>query len=368
MSIKNSLVIEKFLNPVVKEIPPYRPGKSKDEIAKKYGFEASDVIKLASNENPLGPSKKAVEAIKKHAKEVSAYPEHDPQELKKEIANYVHLSENNVVIGNGSDEILDLIIRMFVSKKDKVLIPIPTFSIYTSLVKLSSGIPVFFSFGKDFCYDARKILEKIDRKTKIAIICSPNNPTGSTISQEDLRKVLRNKVIVVVDEAYAEFSEGSSSVLVNEFENFIVTRTFSKAFGLAGLRIGYALASEGIAEQMSKIKIPFSINHLAQKAAIASLKDKKHLKRTVDVVKRGREFLFKEISKIPGVKVYPSQANFLLINVNSKEIVQRLLKRGVIVRDCSSFYGLDESYIRVSIGTAQENLKFLNTFKEILGI
>ncbi len=356
----------KKLRKGIKDIPPYIPGKSKKEIAKEYGLDEDSVIKLGSNENPLGPSKKVIDVIAKYADSVSIYPEDVPSELHSKIAEYVGVDEGQVIAGNGSDEILDMAVKMLIEPGDEAVIPVPTFSMYRKLVELYSGRCIDVPLGDGFRFDVHKILENITERTKLVFVCSPNNPTGSTIPEAGLKEILDKDVVVILDEAYVEFSSGSFVNLVKEYKNLIVLRTFSKAFGLAGMRAGYGVADSEIIEYMLRIKIPFSVNTLAQKAAIAALEDKEHLEKSVELVETGRAFILEEVSKIEGVKSYPSQANFVFIELESRaeDIVKALFKRGIIVRDCS-FTGLG-NYIRVSIGTMEENTKFLENFREVL--
>jgi len=356
----------KKLRKGIKDIPPYIPGKSKKEIAKEYGLDEDSVIKLGSNENPLGPSKKVIDIITKYADSVSIYPEDVPSELHSKIAEHIGVDEGQVIAGNGSDEILDMAVKMLIEPGDEAVIPVPTFSMYRKLVELYSGRCIDVPLGDGFRFDVHKILEKITERTKLVFVCSPNNPTGSTIPEAGLKEILDKDVVVILDEAYVEFSSGSFVKLVKEYKNLIVLRTFSKAFGLAGMRAGYGVADSEIIGYMVRIKTPFSVNTLAQKAAIAALEDKEHLEKSVELVETGRAFILEELSKIKGIKSYPSQANFVFIELESKaeDVVKALFKRGIIVRDCS-FTGAG-NYIRVSIGTTEENTKFLESFREVL--
>jgi histidinol-phosphate aminotransferase len=349
----------------IKDIPPYIPGESKGNIAREYGLDEASIIKLGSNENPLGPSKKVVDLIKKEAGRVNIYPEDVSDELHQKIAEYLGVDESQVIAGNGSDEILDMAVKMFIEDGDEAVIPIPTFSMYHKLVELYGGSCSYAPLSENFSFDIPAILGQITDKTKLVFICSPNNPTGGIISEVGLRKILNEDVIVVLDEAYVEFSAGSFVKLLDDYDNLIVLRTFSKAFGLAGLRIGYGVASREIIEYMLRIRIPFSVNILAQKAAIAALEDKGYLKKSVDLIKEGRAFLIDGLAKA-GVKPYPTQANFVFIELDagSEDVVKALQKRGIIIRDCS-FAGLD-NHIRVTIGTMEENESFLENFKEVI--
>lgn len=349
----------------VTAIPPYVPGKTKEEIAKKYGLDERNIIKLGSNENPLGPSERAVLAIEKNAANVSVYPEDTYTKLRSKIAGYVGVKQNQVIVGNGSDEVLDMAVKLFIGEGDEAVIPDPTFSMYRKLVEIYNGKCVLAPLGNDFRFDVDVILKKITENTSLAIICSPNNPTGSTISEEGLRRILERDIAVILDEAYAEFSSESFVKLVSEYNNLIVLRTFSKAFGLAGLRAGYGVADSRIISLLLRIKIPFSLNLLAEKAAIAALEDMGHLKRSVELAREGRDFLLEELSKIEGVRPYPSQANFIFmkLNLRADSVVEALYRKGIIVRDCSSG---DANYIRVSTGLMEDNKKFLKAFGEVL--
>jgi len=358
-------MIKKLIRKGIKDIPPYIPGESKGNIAKAYGLSEADIVKLGSNENPLGPSKRVVDVIKKEADRVNIYPDDVPGELHQKIAEYAGVDESQVITGNGSDEVLDMVVKMFIEDGDEAVIPVPTFSMYHKLVELYGGSCSYAPLGENFTFDIPTILEQITDKTKLVFVCSPNNPTGGIISEVGLRKILNEDVIVVLDEAYAEFSTVSFVNLIRDYDNMVVLRTFSKAFGLAGLRVGYGIASSDIIEYMLRIRIPFSVNSLAQKAAIAALDDKEYLKKSIETVHDGRAFLIEELAKA-GVKPYPSQANFVFFEVpgKSEDVVKALQKRGIIVRDCS-FAGL-ENHIRVTVGTPEENRKFLENFKEVI--
>jgi histidinol-phosphate aminotransferase len=362
-------MVEKFINERVKGIKPYVAGATKEEVARKHGLNTEDVIKLASNENPYGPSPRVVEVIKNNATEIHRYPEDYPHDLIQAISKYIRVSEETIIVGgNGADEVMDVIIKTVVSKGDEVMVHSPSFPYYELLTRLYGGNVVKMSMDEDYSFPIDDILGHINDKTKLVIVCSPNNPTGSVISESGMRRILDTSVLVMLDEAYVEFADVSLTSLVNEYENLVVLRTFSKAFGLAGLRVGYGVASEQLIQQAMKIKPPHNVNLLAQKAAAAALDDLAYMEKTVTKIKKAREATFKELSQISGVKVHPSQANFLLISLIHKdpdEVILELEKRGIIVRGCRGF-GLEDC-IRVTIGTEEENQKFLSAFKEVLG-
>jgi histidinol-phosphate aminotransferase len=364
-------MIERLLKDNIKDIPPYVPGRSREEIARGYGLQPEEIIKLASNENPLGPSPEAVKAINDYSGMASVYPTADASELRGALADYLGVKKEQVIAGNGSDEVLDLAVKLFLGEGDEAVISTPTFSMYQALTRVYGGRPVYVPMKEGFSYDIEGIKEAITERTKMVFLCSPNNPTGTVISRDGLMELLAEEVVVVLDEAYVEFAEGSFADLVRGHENLIITRTFSKAFGLAGLRVGYGIASEEIIGYMLRIKIPFSVNLLAEKAAIAALGDRGHLERSVRMAREGRDYIEREVDRIPGLSAYPSKANFVLVDTRGckktgAEISEGLFRKGVITRDCSSFMGLDEYYLRISVGTVDENRRVVEELKEIV--
>lgn len=362
-------MIERLINEQVRSIKPYIAGATKEEVARRHGLDVNDVIKLASNENPFGPSPNAQAAIKNYAGQVSLYPEDYPRELIQAISEYVGLPETMIIPGgNGADEVMDTVMKLVVSPGNEVIIHTPTFPYYELLTNLYGGNSVKVPMKTDYTFPVDDIIEAVNEKTKLIIICSPNNPTGTVISESGLRKMLGAGVLVMLDEAYVEFADCSLTGLAPEYENLVVLRTFSKAFGLAGLRVGYGVASEYFVKQAMKIKPPHNVNLLAQKAATAALGDLDYLRATVEKIKSLREEFFKELSALFGITVTLSQGNFLLISLKDKDaskVVLELEKKGVIVRNCKGF-GL-EGKIRVTIGTREENQRFLKNLKDVLG-
>ena len=363
-------MIERLMKGRVKDVPPYVPGKSKEEAARGHGLSPKEIVKLASNENPLGPSRIALEEIRKATRDLSLYPDSGAEELRAGIAEYVGARKENIVVGNGSDELMDLLAKVFLGEGDEVVIPVPTFPLYESIALLYGARPVFVPLGKDFRYEVEPIVKAIGRKTRLVFLCSPNNPTGTVLGEKDLRRVLEKKVVVVLDEAYVEFADRSYVPLVREYENLVVLRTFSKAFGLAGLRVGYGVADGRVAEALMRARLPFNVGLLAQMGAIGALRDKRHLERTVGLVKKGRAFLARGLSAM-GVEVYPSGANFLLLDLRgrgkeAREVAEGLLRRGIITRECQNFRGLDGYYLRVSVGTMAQNRRFLREMEGVL--
>ncbi len=344
----------------LQEIEEYKPGKL-----------VKGAIKLSSNENPLGPSPEVIRELVKRLEagelNLNVYPwEKDVEELRDEISRYVgaRIEKDNVVLGAGVDGVLDTLARIFIANGDEALIPIPTFSLYESLVKIAGGMPRYVKrkSGENFDVPVKDLISACNEKTKLIFISSPNNPTGNCIPEDEIREIIESvdsRAMVVIDEAYAEFADSSLVNLVTEYENVAVMRTFSKAFGLAGLRVGYGIIPEWLASAYKKVAMPFSVNSIAIKAAIAALRDQAYLRKTVELVKHERAFLTENLRRV-FKKVYPSEANFVLADVSpakSREVYAALMKRGIIVRDCSSFRGAGDSFIRVTVGTREQNEK-----------
>ena len=360
---------EKLLRPGVKEIKEYVPGKSIEEIARKYGFSPDKIIKLGSNENPLGASPLAVAAIKERAGKIHLYPPSDALELRKALSGYTGYQVNNIVVsGNGMDGIIDTVMRLFMTASAEVIIPVPTFSYYEIAALANGGTPVFVKRDGDYNISAGEILDKVNENTRLIFLCSPNNPSGNTVSEDEIRKILESaNTMVFVDEAYADFSERSLLGLVREYDNLIIGRTFSKAFGLAGMRMGYAVVPGWLCREYMKVMTPFSVDVLSLAGGIAALKDREHLDKTIENVKKGRIQLTEGLGRL--CKVYPSEANFIMIDVSPRkagEISESLLKRGIIVRDCTSFRGAGESLIRITVGTEEQNRKVIEALTSIL--
>jgi len=353
----------------VLEVPEYVPGRSKEEIADEYGLPLGEVIKLASNESPLGAPPGSVGEIGSAIKGLNTYPDPLARELRKRISSYAGVKSENVIVGNGSDEVIELVLKTFLNPGEEAVTPIPTYSLYEILLKLYGGKVVYAPLGKDFSFEGKKIAEAITEKTKLVFVCSPNNPTGLTASKEEIEVLLEKRLVVVLDEAYVEFANGSLAQMTRDYDNLIVMRTFSKAFGLAGARVGYAVADQKTIEYMMRTKPPFNVNSLSQCAAIGALEDLGHLKSTVAMVREGRRFLYEELSGLDGVHVYESEANFVLMKLErdaSEDVAKRLYALGVITRPCHHA-GLDGEFLRVSIGTPDENMRFLEEFKAVIG-
>ncbi len=360
---------------IVKELDPYVPGKSIDEIANKYNINPESIIKLGSNENPAGVSPKAIEAVKKEVHLIGQYPESNLEDLKDKIADYAGVDSSNIIIGgDGADEILDVLGKTLIGPGDEFIVPIPSYMYYEFTLKIQGGVPVYAKWNvEENKLDVDSVIDAISDKTKIIFLCTPNNPTGGLISKEDIKKVLESTdVLVVVDEAYFEFSNTDNVDLLADYDNMLILRTFSKVLGLAGMRIGYAISNPEFIEYMHRVKPVFSLTKLSYVAALATLDDKEYIKKSTEISIQSREFLTENMSKFDKLHVYESKANYILVDIRktgmtSKEFSEELLKKGVIVRDCSSFKGLDDYWIRVSVGTLEEDVRFIEILESIIG-
>lgn len=354
----------------IQDITPYIAGKPIEETKRELGLK--EVIKLASNENPLGPSPKAVESIKRNISKINRYPDSNGFYLKRKIASCLKLLAENIVLGNGSDELIDIIMKTFVEDDENIVTADITFLEYEVISQVYGRrikkVPL-----KDFRYDLQAIREKIDKKTKLVFLANPNNPTGTYVTKFELEKFLRGlpqNVILVLDEAYDTFIDVKDYPLGLDYvakNNIVVLKTFSKAYGLAGLRIGYAIARANFTKYMEKARQPFNVNLLAQEAASAALDDESFLRRTRDVVLEGKIYLYQILEQM-GIQYVPSVTNFILINVGKDcmAVFKDMLKLGVIVRDMQQ-YGLN-NFIRVTIGTPEENKKFISALKKVVTI
>ncbi|MFH0912891.1 MAG: histidinol-phosphate transaminase [Candidatus Omnitrophota bacterium] len=349
-------------------IKPYVAGKPIEEIKRQLGLK--EVIKLASNENPLGASPKAVEAIKKSLSGINRYPDSQGYYLKKRIARYLNVKPANIVLGNGSDELIDIIIKTFVEDGENIITADTTFLEYGIIAKVNARSIVTVPL-RYFKYDLEGIKKKIDRKTKLIFISNPNNPTGTYVTKYELKDFMRDlpdSLLLVLDEAYDTFIDVDDFPRGLEYlkgKNVITLKTFSKAYGLAGLRVGYAIADAELTPYMENARQPFNVNLLAQAAAIAALDDRKFLRKTREKILTGKDYLYDALARL-GIVYVPSVANFILIDVgrDGVAVFKEMLKYGVIVRDMSQ-YGL-KNFIRVTIGTKKENERFIKVLKKIL--
>lgn len=351
------------------KIKPYIPGKPIEDVKRELGL--SSVIKLASNENPYPPSPKVLAAINKAALSVNRYPDGGCVLLRKALAKHLKVGEDQLIFGNGSDEIIILSVKAFVAQGDEVIIAKPTFLIY-GIASTLTGAKIHEVPLKDFRYDIAGIKAKINRRTKMIFIGNPDNPSGTFVGQKDLEDLINvapKDTAIFIDEAYFEYVHANdypdSLRLLKKYPNVIITRTFSKMYGLAGLRIGYGIARPEVIDVLNRLREPFNVNSVAQAAAIAALLDQAYYKRIAADVEAQRQYLYQSLVRL-NIPFEESFTNFILVKVggDSAAAAKKLLHKGVIIRDMS-VWGL-RGYIRVSIGTAPENKRFINTLAEVI--
>ncbi len=360
--------IERLARKGILKITSYVPGKSIEEVKKEYGNKRW--IKLASNENLLGPSPKAVSAIQRELPNIYLYPEGPCTLLRKALAKKFSVSENMVVISNGADNLILMIANAFVNEGEEVVMADPTFPVYTNVTQIMGGKPIKVRL-KNYIHDLEGMSGSVSERTKLIFICNPNNPTGTVVSQDAFDHFLSNLprwVIVIIDEAYREFVDENQSLnslgYIRGGSQIIVLRTFSKVYGLAGLRIGYAIGREDLVQCLYQVRDPFPVHRLAQVAAVAALRDIGHARRSIQMVKEGRAYLSQELSKM-GFTCVPSQANFIFIDFkkDADKIFYDLLREGIIIRP-GKIWGYPTCG-RVTIGRMQDNRGFIQALKRI---
>ncbi len=350
-------------------LKPYPPGKPLEELEREYGIK--DSIKLASNENPLGASPLALEAIRNHLKNVRRYPDGSGYYLRKRLSQRLEVEESSIVLGNGSNEIIDLLIRTFVQPGEDVLMSEPTFLVYRLMTQAVGGRPVQV-VQKAFAHDLEAMAEAFTPQTRLVFLDNPNNPSGTVIGRKEFETFIDrvpDDVLIVLDEAYIEFANPEQTITGLEYLSgsppVISLRTFSKAYGLAGLRVGYGVMPPEVADYVNRVRQPFNVNSLAQVAALAALDDEQFLQETQKVVRGGLAFLYKELAEMQ-IRTLPTQTNFFLIEIgyDGRQVYEAMLRRGVIVRAMNA-YGLD-NFIRISVGRPEENQRFLGALREVM--
>jgi histidinol-phosphate aminotransferase len=360
-----------LIQPHLTQLTPYQAGKPLEELERELGL--TGAIKLASNENPLGPCPKALAAIRDHLGSLHRYPDSHAYYLKEDLARHLGISPQQLILGNGSDEVLDLLVRALVPPGGEVLSTTHTFLMYGLLTQAVGGVfrPVPL---KEMRVDLEAIARAVTPQTRLILLNNPNNPTGTVFLREEFEAFLTAlppTATVVLDEAYLDFADDfrvpHSLDYLSEDRALVGLRTFSKAYGLAGLRIGYGFGPSELMDYLNRLRMPFNVNRLAQVAARAALEDGDFLARTREVVLTGKEETCRELKRL-GLEFVPSQANFVLIRVprSGREVYQDMLKEGVIIRAMEA-YGLPD-YIRVNMGLPQENRRFLQALEKVLGL
>ncbi len=358
-----------FARPILSEIHPYVPGKPISEVAREYGI--TDIVKLASNENPLGPSPRGVEAVKRFAADLHLYPDAGGYNLRHKLAKVHDFPADGIILGNGSTEIIELICEAFLEPGWEAITGPQAFFKYRIACQIMGVRPVMVPMP-DYNYDIEGIIAALDERTRLVFIANPNNPTGTFVKRDLLERLLEAlppQALLVLDEAYFDFIEHpdypSGLDYIKAGKPVIVLRTFSKAYGLAGLRCGYAFADPGLIADMHKVREAFNCNALAQVAAEAALDDDEFLKRTVAFARRGIAEYEAKLKKL-GLKVVPSVTNFVLVDLQrpAQEIFVELLKRGVIVRPMAP-YDLP-TCVRISVGLEEERERLYRALAEVL--
>lgn len=350
------------------------------EASSRYGLSQTSILDFSSNVNPLGPSPKAIKSLKANLWRIPFYPDSRYSSLRNAVAEYLGAGPENVIVGNGSTELIYLFCEVFVREGAEVLIPEPTFGEYEVAVRRVGAEPKFVKMSPQFIIDTAGLSEMSRNKSKIILICNPNNPTSTLTDRDDLIELLDNAAgqnsLVFIDEDFIEFtsepSRQSLTDLVQHYSNLFILRSFTKFFGLTGLRVGYGVACRDIIDQLCKAKAPWNVNCLAEVSAVAALKDSDFAKRTSILIEEERDFLFQELSRIKGFKAFTPKANFILVDIKetgltAAQLKEELLKLGILIRDCSSFRELDDSYIRIAVRTRPENQKLLQFVKKIVG-
>ncbi len=356
----------------VLKLKPYVPGKPIEEVKRELGLpDDFSIIKLASNENVLGPSPKAIAAMQNAAQDVWLYPDDTCFELKNTLAAHWELSPEHFIVGNGSDEVIHFLALALLdsARGDEVIFGSPSFVQYKAAAMIADCAFHAVPLDAEMRHDLPAMKAKINDKTRLVFVCTPNNPTGTTVSRaefEDFLQDLPPHLLVVLDEAYAEYVEGDAPRAIDYIyrHNVLGLRTFSKAYAIAGTRVGYGLARPELIKMLQQVRGPFNVNTLAQVAAIAALGDQQHIEMSVEINAQGRAQLQAAFDEM-GLEYIPSQANFVLVNIgiDAAASFNELLKRGVIVRTGTPF-GLD-TWLRVTVGTAPMNARFISALREI---
>ncbi len=357
------------ISPDISQIKAYVPGKPIEELERELGLSGS--IKLASNENPIGPSRSALVAIRKQLKQIGRYPNGEGHQLKEALSDKWKVRPEQVLLGNGSNEIIELLVRTFLLPGDEVVMAAPSFSLYELIVQSAHGKVIRIPLCDDK-HDLKNMAQAVTEKTRLIFICNPNNPTGTIVHHEAVKtflSALPKHVLVVFDEAYAEYATDPaypmSTTLLNDDACIMILRTFSKIYGLAGLRIGYGIGHPELIDSMNRVRQPFNTNLLAQAAALAALSDEQHFARSRRINQDGKAYLTGQFENM-GIAYIPSQTNFIYFKTpeNTPEIGEKiqqiLLEQGVIIRHFPS------GALRVTVGLQKENRRFIRSLKKAL--
>jgi len=359
--------MKSLVTETISRLRPYEAGKPIEELARELGI--VDAVKLASNENPLGPSNKALAAIAGALPELHRYPDASAFRLRERLAEHLSVPMNEIIQGNGSNEILELCVRTFTTPSDHVVFGDPAFVVY-QLAAMAHGVPFTAVKLREDVHDLEAMAAAVTPKTRVMFVTNPNNPTGTYVTRSAMERFLRavpEDVVVVVDEAYFEYADAPDYPNCLELrklrERLVVCRTFSKIYGLASLRVGYAVAPPELVDYMNRVRAPFNVSTIGQVAALAALSDTEHVERSRSENRVERARISEELAKL-GMHVVPSQANFVYIDTKrqARPLYDALLRKGVIVRP----FGALPTNLRITVGTKSENDRFLTAFREVL--
>jgi threonine-phosphate decarboxylase len=370
--------ISSLVRETVGKLKPCVHGAEVLGAAAESGLRAEEILDFSSSVNPLGPSKKALDAAGAAFGLVAAYPDSNCNGLRGVLADHFGIGKGNLVVGNGSTELMYLFADAFLNSGDKVVMPAPTFGEYEGAVRKAGVTPTFVKLTKSLDIDVAAFKREM-KGAKLIFLCNPNNPTSRLIPQETLKDLvetaLRQDTLVFLDEDFLEFVENEKQLSmvskIGKYPNLFILRSFTKIFGLTGLRVGYGIANQEIIDVLLCAKIPWNVNCLAQPAAIAALKDEEHLAVTLALIKKETAYLSSELGSIKSLSFTAPDANFFFINVKNTgqtaaEVKTKMLKQGLLIRDCTSFKGLDKYYIRVAVKTHPENVRLIEALKKSL--
>ncbi len=362
--------MKRLLRKGIEDIHPYIPGKPLEEVQAELGL--SEVIKMASNENPLGPSPKAVAAIERELRNIHLYPEGPCTVLRNHLSERLGIRENMVTLSNGSDNCALLVGNAFINEGDEILMAHPTFLVYETIARIMGGRPVSIKL-RDHIHNLQSMLGAVNEKTKLVFVCNPHNPTGTIVGKRELDGFVRGlpeHTVLVLDEAYGDFVSAKDYPdgldYVKQGRNVVVLRTFSKLYGLAGIRVGYALGSEGFIAAINRVREPFPVSRVAQVGAVAALGDEEFRDRVVQNNKEGKAYLYEEFEKLK-ISYIPSYTNFILADfqIDSRELFESLLREGIIIRP--GYVWNYSTFARITIGTMDQNRKFIKALTRVLG-
>ncbi len=373
--------ISEFVKAYIKKLNPCFHGGNVWEISEKLKIPLNQVVDFSVPMNPLGPPKKVLQSISQHLNTIKNYPDPNHEWLIETLSNYVGLEPNNIIVGNGSTELIYLFTEVFVESGYEAVIPIPTFGEYKIATMRVGGRPLFLRCNpaKNFRLNFEKLEKAISKKTRIIFFCNPNSPTGILYEKDDVLRIIRlaaeKNVLVFLDEDYVDFVDDnrrySMAEYVKSYDNLFVLRSLTKFFGLAGLRIGFGIGSPDIVKTLKKAKMPWSVNSLAMFAAMEAVKDDDFIKKSRLLISRSKRQMQEMLQEIPWLKVYPSETNFFLIEIiegdlTSSQLKEGLARKGLLIRDCSDFDGLNNRFFRVSVNKPEENKKLIEHLKSFV--